>query len=217
MSVNVTTQAELDQALADGADVIYIDSPVGVWLTLSSSGSARVVASGSAHVVARGSAHVVAWDSAHVEARPYVAVHLHSARATVEGGVVIDIASLDLTDPAVWCGMQGVDITDGRAVVYKAVNDDLRSEHGNTNYPLGGTVTAPDWRNDGKCGGGLHFGPTPKHAQAYNSAATRFLACSIPVDAACGIPGGTAKIKARECVVLYEVDVDGKPIEAVVS
>ena len=51
----VTTQAELDAALAKRVSTIIIDSPRGVWLTISDSGSATVRASGSATVRA--------WDS----------------------------------------------------------------------------------------------------------------------------------------------------------
>jgi len=65
-------------------------------------GSAHVEAWGSAHVEARESAHVVARGSAHVVATAYVAVHLHSARATVEGGHIIDVSTINLEDVAVW-------------------------------------------------------------------------------------------------------------------
>jgi hypothetical protein len=68
VSVTVRTQAELDAALAANEATIYIESPAGVWLQLTKSGSAHVVARGSAHVEARDSAHVEAWGSAHVEA-----------------------------------------------------------------------------------------------------------------------------------------------------
>ena len=71
----VTTQAELDAALAKRVSTIIIDSPRGVWLTISDSGSATVRASGSATVEA--------WDSATVRASKWVAVHLFSARATL--------------------------------------------------------------------------------------------------------------------------------------
>jgi hypothetical protein len=250
MTRNVTSQSELDAALADEADVIYIESPAGVWLRLLASGSSHVeawgcshvvawgsshvvardsshvvaldsshvVAWGSSHVVARGSSHVVAWGSSHVEARgsshvearPLVAVHLHSVRAHVEGGVVIDVASIDQSDPQTWTDMQGVTVTDGHAVVYKAVDGDLRSGRGMA-YPLGATVTAKDWKPTDECGYGLHFGPSPRHAREYHRGATRFLACSIPLAAAKGITdGGPAKIKAQSCVVLHEVDIDGK-------
>jgi hypothetical protein len=177
-------------------------------------GSSHVVAWESSHVVARDSSHVEAWGSSHVEARPLVAVHLHSARAQVNGGVVIDIASIDQSDPQTWTDMQGCTVTDGRAIVFKAVDDDLRSGYGMA-YPIGQTVTAPDWQPTDACGAGLHFGPSPRHARAYHDGATRYLACSIPLDAARGITdGGPAKIKAQSCVVLHEVDIDGRQVAA---
>jgi hypothetical protein len=64
----VTTQQELDKALADKADRIYIQSPEGVWIALRNSGSSHVEARGSSHVEARGSSHVEAWGSSHVVA-----------------------------------------------------------------------------------------------------------------------------------------------------
>ena len=69
MSITVTTQAELDAAIAANESVIYIESDAGVRLTLTKSGSSHVVARGSSHVEARGSSHVEARDSSHVVAR----------------------------------------------------------------------------------------------------------------------------------------------------
>jgi hypothetical protein len=65
----VKTQAELDKALAEHAAEIIIDSPTGVWLTITDSGSSRVEAWGSSRVVARGSSRVVARGSSRVVAR----------------------------------------------------------------------------------------------------------------------------------------------------
>ena len=51
--------------------------------------------------------------------------------------------------------------------------------------------------------------PTPHHARGYNPGATRFVACRIKLaDAA---PLGD-KIKARSCVVLHEVTIDGEQV-----
>ena len=69
-TVTVTTQAELDAALATyGADwdaEIIIDSPEDVWLKVAAYGSARVQAYDSATVAAFDSARVQAYDSARV-------------------------------------------------------------------------------------------------------------------------------------------------------
>ncbi|MGN6245155.1 MAG: DUF7666 domain-containing protein [Motilibacteraceae bacterium] len=201
----VTTQAELDAALvkADEFDEIVIVSESGVWLEVG--GFAR--ASGSATVSASGSATV--------HAGSHTAVHLRSARATIDGGVLIDHTTLNLTAPADWCDYHGVQVTDGNALLYKAVNANLTSDHGTT-YPLGETVTAPDWRDTYECGNGLHFGPTPHHADAYHSGhdGTRYLAVHVPLQVLRPITdGGTAKCKAQSCTVLHEVDVAGRPVE----
>ena len=76
MTTIVTTQAQLDAALAAGEQWIEINSERGVWLRIGDSGSATVSASGSATVSAfdsatvraSGSATVSAFDSATVRA-----------------------------------------------------------------------------------------------------------------------------------------------------
>jgi len=286
VSRTVTTQTELDAALAVGAERIVISSPAGVWLRLSNSGSSHVeawdsshvvawgsshvvawgsshveawdsshvVAWGSSHVVAWDSSHVVAWDSSHVEARgsshveawdsshveargsshveawdsshveardsshveaaAYVAVHLHSQRVTLTGGVVIDMTAVDLNDTDTWLAMKGVKVTDGKTTLYKAVDTDLNAgqQHTLTAYPIGETVTAPDWRDNRDCGHGLHFGVTPSHAGRYfnGQGQPRYLA--VEVDAESVVPLGD-KAKAPTCRVLYEVDIRGRRVE----
>ena len=331
MTVTVTTQQQLDRALADGAKHIVIDSPAGVWLAIrpgaqrdssrivvcgysrivacgysrieawgyssveargSSSveawDSSRIVARDSSSVEARGYSRIEAWDSSRIEARGYsrieawdssrivardsssveawgyskivardsssveardysrieardysrivardsssveawgsssvhargeatvtagthVAVHLHSAQATVTGGVVIDVTSLDLTDPQTWCDHHGVTVRDGRAVLYKAVDEGLVAGHGYrpTTYTVGRTVAAGDWRDDHECGGGLHASPSPHQARAYCPAdQPRFLRVSAPVESIRPIEDD--KCKAACWLVEAEVDM----------
>jgi len=64
----VTTQAELDAAIAEKVDRVEIRSAKGVWLSVRASGSASVTACGSASVTASGSASVRACGSASVTA-----------------------------------------------------------------------------------------------------------------------------------------------------
>ena len=176
-------------------------------------GSSHVEARGSSRVVAWGSSHVEAWGSSHVEAAAHVAVHLHSAEATVIGGVVIDIASLDLSDPHTWaahhCGTDG-----DTAIVYKAVDADLVAGQGHipTTYPIGEEVTATDWNPAPACGHGLHFSPSPTQASGYyqGDGDIRYLACEVSV--ATLVPLGD-KCKAPSCRVLREVDIHADPIE----
>jgi hypothetical protein len=104
--VTVTTQTELDTALADAAITeIHIKSAHGVWLQLSTtaedkyvraSGSATVRAFGSATVRAFGSATVEASGSATVEASDSATVEA-SGSATVEAS---DSATVRASDSA---------------------------------------------------------------------------------------------------------------------
>ena len=228
----VTTQKDLDAALADPSITsIVIDSPRGVWLSIDSNGvsSATVYASDSATVYASDSATVYAWDSATVYASdsatvyasdsatvyatPYVVVHLHSAKARVSGGHIIDVADLDLSDPATWCEHHGVTVVDGIATVYKAVDNHWTTSRG-IDYSPGSTPSAPDWRADGRRGGGLHFSPTPWLSQTYYPEATRYVSCGVSIETLMPILGaGAAKCKApavvRGCV---EVDIDGREV-----
>jgi hypothetical protein len=176
--------------------------------------SSSVEARDSSSVEALDSSSVEAWDSSRVEARKYVAVHLHSTRVTLSGGVVIDLTQLDMTDPTTWLDFHGVTVTDGAAVLYKAVDADLRAgqDYISTAYPIGETVTARDWEASGRCGHGLHFGVSPSHARRYfnGAGAPRFLEVAVPVEDLVGLEG---KCKARSCTVVREVDMHGDPVE----
>lgn len=168
-----------------------------------------------ASVVARDTAHVEAWGSTTIEASEYVAVHIHSSLVSFMGGVVIDLTTLDLTDLADWTAYHGVEIMGNGAIVYKAVDADLRSERGFA-YPIGETVICPDWDPEPVCGGGLHFSPSPTQANNYYEKASRFLRCVVPLDDITVIKGTdtylTPKLKARTARVLCEVDVYGQEI-----
>ena len=261
--MRVTSQAELDKALADGVGEILIVSPADVWIELRDTGSATVRAYGSATVQAYGSATVQAYesatvwaygsatvqaygsatvrayesatveaygsatvwayesatvwasgsatvrayDSATVQASKYVAVRLHSARVTLDGGVLIDLTQLDLTDPATWCDYHGVTVTDGIAEVFKAVNDQW------TNYQPGSLPTAPDWKPTRECGHGLHFCARPAVSKdQYFPAATRFVRVGVRLDEMVCLGD---KIKAPRVVSpCTEVDIHGQVVSA---
>ncbi|MGH9249013.1 MAG: DUF7666 domain-containing protein [Acidimicrobiales bacterium] len=180
--------------------------------------SSHVVAWGSSHVVARESSHVEARESSHVEAGKYVAVHLRSTDVNLTGGVVIDLTTLDLDNPAIWCDYHGATVTDGQATLYKAVDADLDTGHNylRTRYPIGQIVAATDWAPDRECGHGLHFSPSPMAAFGYYTVdgEPRFLAMQVAVDEMVCLG---EKVKAPACRVLHEVDVHGdrlpEPVE----
>jgi hypothetical protein len=164
-------------------------------------------------VDAYGSSVVKAYGLATVVASKYVAVYLHSANVTLIGGVVIDMTELNLNDPQTWADYVGARVEDGLVYLYKAVDDDFYAGHAyiRTRYPIGQTVTAPDWRDDNNCGGGLHVSPHVHQALAYYSGAARVLEITVPLTDI--RPIGTDKAKARSVTVVREVDRDGNPLE----
>ncbi len=109
-----------------------------------------------------------------------------------------------------WWGQYGLQTAHGSAIVFKAVNSDLVSNHG-TSYIPGTTPVADDWATTPDCGQGLHFSPTPSMAAFYHNddLDVRYLACRVKTRNVV-ILGN--KIKARECRVLHEVDIDGIPV-----
>jgi hypothetical protein len=188
-------------------------------------GSSRVQVRGSSGVLARGSSRVLAWESARVVARESscvvagqgVAVHLHHGprdRASVRGGVVIDVHVP--TTAKQWCDYHGVAVRDGLATLFKAVDNDFRSERG-VAYVPGTTPAALDWdEGASECGGGLHFSPQATMALSFFPEATRFVACEVQLAEIVIHPDGAypEKVKApRVAGAVYEVDGFGDPVD----
>ena len=149
---------------------------------------------------------VHAHGQATVTAAGYVTVYQHSNAAKISGGRIIKIPeTMTVTEWADFTGTPVVD--DGHLVVFKAVDADLISGHG-MKYEPGATVTAPDFNTVAECGNGLHFSPHPLLAASYLFAdAKRFLACRVALGDVVVLDN--TKVKARTCVVLYEVTPDG--------
>ena len=246
--VEVRTQAELDRALSENKMPICIGK--GRFVARGSShveawGSSHVVAWESSHVEARGSSHVEAWESSHVEAwgsshveawaAAQVAAHDrsqvqagqhnavtdHGPSTRIKGGVIITPPAI--TTAEAWCEWYGVEVVDGVAVLFKAVDDEYRSgwqtpDGGRIAYAPGAAPEAPDW--DGgtaECGGGLHFSPSPGGAKGFNCDATRYVACPVALaDIAVHHPAlYPEKVKARRVTEpgCYEVDARGRRVE----
>ena len=218
---SVTTQEELDKAVADGIDWIDIRSKRGVWIEVRAYGSSTVRACGSSTVTAYGSSTVTAFDSSTVTAFDSstvtafgsgVAVHLHSGAAKVDGGVVIDHTTERDMTPARWCDYHGVKVEGGIAYVYKAVDGEWTTDRG-SDYSPGATPEAIDWHDDRECGHGLHFSPSPAQALAYHCEAIRFVRVGVSLDTLRPIYGGAAKCKAPRVVVpCVEVDLDMREV-----
>ena len=185
--------------------------------TVTAHGSATVTAHGSATVTATGSATVTAYGSSSVTASTCVAVHLHSARVTHTGGVIIDCTTIDETDPATWGDYHGATVEDGIVTLYKCLPQDLTSGRAwgkDTVWPTSGDITCDDFEPTDECGHGLHVSPSPSHAWAHleSEVRPRFLEVTASLDDIVPITGGTAKCKVKSCTVVREVDVMGRPV-----
>ncbi|MFB9283122.1 DUF7666 domain-containing protein [Pseudoclavibacter helvolus] len=147
------------------------------------------------------------------KAGPWATIYVYGADVTVDGGRIIDLSGVNEEDAETWCEFQGVTVEDGHALLYKAVNDDLKSERLFA-YPVGETVICLDWTDDNECGGGLHVSPTPGTAHSYFERATRFLEVKVPLAELRPILGRVPKAKFRTGVVLREVTRDGGEVKA---
>ena len=207
----------------------------------SGSSQPHVVAWGSSqpHVVAWGSSHphVVARESS----QPHV-VATQCVQLAVDGHAATPVAIKASADVAVaysgkvavegagfvreykkpqtaeeWCAHYGVEVTDGVAVLFKALEEDWRGSHKTkVTYEPGSIPAAPDWDPEPECGGGLHFSPRPIFALDFCERATRFVACPVSVAEIVVHPDGQypAKVKAPRCAApVWEVTRWGARVE----
>lgn len=178
-------------------------------------GSAMVTAGGKATVRAFGSSMVRARGQARVEAADGVSVTRHSPRVTVSGGSVTE--AVRFSNAEEWCSHHGVEVNDGVAILFKAVDEDFNSYHG-MSYRPGTEPFAPDWDGgEQECGGGLHFSPRPTFALARPDDSMRFVACPVRLEEIVVYPRGDYpdQVKApRVAAPVYEVHEDGTPVEA---
>lgn len=201
-----------ENALVNALD----NSTVRAWdcTTVVAYGSATVSAGDHATVRAWNRVSVAAYDDATVKAGTCVPVHVNSKNVTHQGGVIIDMTTIDVNDPETWCAMHLVEVDeDGQAHLYKALDADLNAGHYYrlTNYPIGHIVDdTANWVDNNKCGGGLHVSPTPWLAKTYYKEASRFVEVCCPVEDL--RPINEAKAKAPRLRVLREVTVDGSPV-----
>ena len=224
MTVTVTTQAELDAATVAG-ERVRVDR---TWRDNASAvlwGNARAVLWDNASAVLRGNASADLWgnaravlrDNARADLSRWTCAWRHSTGASTTGpGHVIDMTTVDLTDPAAWCEHVGATVVDGRATLFKALDGDLTAGHSDTltRYLPGSTVTAPDFAADNRYGRGLHLAPTTSCATSYRVDAKRWVRVEVPVGELRPIlDGGPAKCKVRSCVVVAEVDRYGRDVE----
>lgn len=230
----VTNQEEFDDAAACATadDIIAVRGsatvgalgPVATWAlgsaTVQAYGSATVEAHDSATVKAYGlvtvrafgAATVRAYGAATVEARGSSTVFVESRDASAELHSP-DARIIDATTGAGWIEARGVEVRDGEAILYKAVDSNLVAGEWwgrPTRYAIGSTVVAEDWNETPRCGEGLHVSPTVAQARSYRRAPSRYLRVATPADGI--VPLGEDKCKVRALRVLCEVDTGGNPL-----
>ena len=218
-AIYVHNQDELDAALNNpkytySDHEIIIDSPDGVWLEVHDRRYLDVRAYGSSTVRAYGSSTVLAYESSTVTAGSLVAVHLFSANATINGGVIIDVTTIDDSDAKQWVDYHGAEINGDEIFLYKALGEDLISGKiydSRIKWPTSGVVSCDDWEPNNECGGGLHLSPHPHQAVAYcEPEAQRMLLCSVKLEDIYPISTYSGpKCKVRSVTVLREVALDG--------
>ena len=222
----VQSQYELDKALADGVADLRIEHPLGIFLTISDDPGFCPILWGNSHAELQGNASAELLENARATLRGnssaelsrFTVARLHSPSAKATGtGHVIDMAAVDLGDPALWADFHGVKVVDGIATIYKALKDHFGTGRlgWEGKYAPGETPEAPDWRDDASCGGGLHFSPTPRQASEYLWSATRWVKVGVELATLRPIlDGGAPKCKAPKVVVpCVEVDINGEPVE----
>ena len=193
--IKVANQKELDEALKNKK----IDDEI--WLI------------GNETFEISGSSSVRAYESSSVRARKNVAVIIESKNVKCQGGhkIIITLPK-NLNE---WIkDYEATKINQNSLILYKAVDNDFESTY-KFEYLPKTTVVAPDWDN-GKleCGKGLHFCATPAECVYFFPEATKFVACRVNLKDLSFYKDGEypSKVKAKQCKVLYECDIDGKKI-----
>lgn len=165
---------------------------------------------------------------AKIIAGPSVTIRLKQ-KADVQGGIIIPLHA-ESKSPLAWAKRYGVKVG-GRGgkttlTVYKCVDGEFLSQFvgyanvSRTSYEPGKTPVALDWSDRPYCGNGLHFSPTPVHADSYvaeyqlKKESRRYVACTIYASEA--VPIGD-KIKARRVIEIVEVDRFGHVLEPVIE
>lgn len=209
----VTTQEELDAALAAGIIDLLIDRPDGA--TPLEIENKKVRLRGNSSAILSGNSSATLWGNSRATLKKFTVAWKKSVDATITGtGHVIDMTAIDLSNPGEWAEYVGANVDEeGQVHLYKAVDDNLESAYsrGKFVYKIGSIVEPEWWKDNNRCGNGIHLCPSPQHARDHFPGATRFL--EVTCDAATFIPIDTSKIKTAQAYVLREVDICGTPLK----
>ena len=176
----------------------------------------------SGHWKAQGQAQIEAYDQAQIEAygqakvvatSPYVSILAKSSQAQLFGGCILGNKSLT---PVEWLSACNINIRRGKVKLFKSLEKDWTTQKG-VSFKVGEVTIAPDWEanSQDECGKGLHFSPTVAQTKLFRDKGI-FIACEVAVKDMADLPAFAEypdKIRARACIVLYQVDEKGQKVK----
>ena len=211
----VTTQKEWDEAPKEFEGYVIIKQGR---ICVAERKGWGVVASGNASVGAWGNASVRAWGNASVRASGNASVtgqgnvqvvrRSRDAKIEVKGNARI----VGMPDNAQdYCDFYGVNVEDGKAILYKAVRDNLCSFHNpHFGYTIGETKTHDcDPSQEVMCGLGMHVAHRDWALQfGEGMGEFKILEVAVPLDKIV-VPFDTdGKVRCSELTVLREVPLE---------
>ncbi len=224
----VTTQAEWNAIPKDYDGYIYIKSPKNQRIVIVEHKGIRVVARdnssveawdnssveawGNSSVVARENSSVEAWGNSSVEAWGNCQIVKYSDYTNLKVSGNARIVTLPKT-PEEYCDFYGVEIRDGKAILYKAVMSNLCSFYDSSfKYTIGETKEIEcDTSVEQDCSYGLHishlhwaldFGQE-HFGQMHEE--FKIIECAVPIDKIIVPLNTTGKVRTSELTVLREL------------
>lgn len=173
------------------------------------SATSTTIAYGHSTVRAHGYAIVHAYGHSQVLADESVTVFVHSSNVNVEGGQQVLLwEDHKRGDVKSWLRRHKVQVTDGKAVLYKCTDADGISgaEYNDRREWVPGKVVKPTyWVDDSSCGDGIHLSPEPVGARSYRCHADAHM-FKVQVNVKDIRVLGNDKCKVPKCLVLEEID-----------
>ena len=139
-------------------------------------------------------------------------VNVFGKKTTLKGGVKKFVI---LDTPKAWCEYYGVTIKAGKALLFKGVKEDFRSDRGG-DYSPGSIPVCTDW--DGgviECGNGYHLSPHPQMTKEFCTP-IKYIAGWVKLTDMAIHPDGVYPQKCKihkYAAPVWECDVSGNPVE----
>jgi len=175
--------------------------------------NSQVTAWENSQVTAWGNSQVTAWENSQVTAKGLAFAIVRSPNVIAKGNFHIITYPKSIEE---WCERNLIEINNGKFLVYKATDINYQTQD-NFKYTIGKIVTDPQWNPSTgiECGFGLHFCYDPIACEQFNDRPGHYLLCEVDVKNVAffkGTPVYPAKIRAKSCKVICEVDRNGNRI-----